>query len=204
MPRPWQYPRWRRVLLQAILWLVLAGAVGLAALVARQRVQSQQIYLSNRITINSLTLQLPAHWIISPDGDNQGVIAHEPQDSDQQRGLMIRFYPANSATSADQFLDLNGLSQESIVPPDDGTDGQIPPLPQGSEPIEIAGSQGVLRRILRSNPTMSQDDVNIREELIAAAILPTHQAIVIRLYCPPDADEDNTALIRRLAASIKS
>src|SRR5271170_3082018 len=204
MPRSWQYPRWRRILVPTIMWLVLAGAVGLAALVARQRAISQHVDLSNRIAVDSVTAQLPAGWIVLADGDNLGVIAHEPGDSDQQRALTIRLYPVASGTSSADFLAHSGLFREPVIPPNgDGSDEEIPALSQEPELIEVAGSTGILRKAVRSYPPATPDsDETRREELIAAAVLPTHQAIVLRLYCPPDTDQDNTALLRRIAAAI--
>ena len=196
MPRSWQYPRWRRILLQAVLWLVLAAAAGLAALVSRQRLQSEVINLSHPVPLTGLTAMLPANWIIVPDADNLGVIATEPQNSDQQRTLIIRLLPPSPPALAAFFLLQNGLTP-------DNPDGQIPPVQQESDPIPIANTTGILKKSLRAytNPT-SETDQNIREELVVGALLPKHQAIIIRLTCPPEEDTQNTTLIRRLAAAI--
>jgi hypothetical protein len=204
MPRSWQYPRLRRILVPTIMWLVLAGAVGIAALVSRQRTQSQHIDLSNRITIDAITIQLPNKWAIIPDGDNLGAIIRESGDSDQQRALMIRLYPVPPNLTSAEFLTRSGLFREPAPSPtDDETQEDLPPLSQEPQPIEIAGSPGILRKALRSYPpTPADPEETQREELIAAAVLPNHQAIVLRLYCPPDTDEENTTLLHRLTAAI--
>ena len=198
MPLSWQYPRWRRFLLLAVLWLVLAAAAGLAALVSRQRLQSQRIDLTHRITLNSLTIMLPAKWIAVPDPDNLGVIANEPQDSDQQRSLIIRQLPSSPPALAAFFLLQNGLTPDT-------PDGQIPPIQPDRDPVPIAGTTGILKKSLRAftNPTSETDQI-IREELVVGALLPKHQALIIRLTCPPETDAENTTLIRQIAAAIRS
>jgi hypothetical protein len=200
MPRSWQYPRWRRILLQATLWLVLAAAVGLAALVSRQRLQSQRIDLTHRVTLSTLTIMLPANWITVPDVDNLGLIANEPQDSDQQRSLTIRLLPATPALAMTLLLQ-NGLSTDAPDPLQ--LDSQSPPLEQDHNPVPVAGTTGILQKSLRAytSPASETDQV-IREELVVIALLPTHQALIIHLTCPPEEDAQNTTLIRRLAAAI--
>lgn len=203
MPRSWQYPRWRRILLQATLCLILAAAIGVAALVSRQRIQSQYVDLSRRITIDSLAISLPANWIVFSDVDNMGVAAREPEDSDQQRSLAIRVQPVSPGLTAAEFLIRSGISQEAIDP-GDLSDPTLPPQRRAFEPIEIAGVQGILMKVLRSDPSSPDSQEMAREELIAVAILPTHQGIVIRLSGAPDGDADNTALIRRFSRQIQS
>ena len=201
MPRSWQNPRWRRILLQATLWLILAASVGIAALVTRQRNQSQYVNLTNHATIDTLSLQLPARWISVVDPDSLGVTATERGDSNQQRRLIIRLQPAVFGLSAAQILAASGFSQETIIP--DTSDEDLPSLSQTPEPIQIAGTSGILKKSLRAYPPPTPDaDETIREELIAAAVLPNHHAIVIRLYCPPEDDQDNTTLLQRIAAAI--
>jgi hypothetical protein len=202
MARSWQNPRWRRILLQATLWLILAAAVGVAALVTRQRNQSQYVNLNNPVSIDSITVHLPNKWFAAIDPDSLGVIASERGNSDQQRRLMIRLQPATSGLSPAQFLAAAGFSLETIMPGND-SDEDIPSLSQEPQPIQIAGAPGILKRSLRSYPASTPDaDETIREEIIACAILPTHQAILIRLYCPPEDDQDNTTLVQRIAAAI--
>jgi hypothetical protein len=64
MARSWQYPRWRRLLMQSAMWVILGGTVGLAALLDRHQHELSQVALAAPLQCSSIRLQLPANWII--------------------------------------------------------------------------------------------------------------------------------------------
>ena len=66
MARPWQYTRGRFILMQAVMWLILAATVGLAALVVRKR--SHPVELTQPVTLGRISLLLPKGWRVSTPG----------------------------------------------------------------------------------------------------------------------------------------
>jgi len=65
MARPWEYPRWRRVLMQVAMWVIFGGTLGLAQLVVRQR-QLTPIVLEPRTRLGPL-------WVRFATGMDAGV-----------------------------------------------------------------------------------------------------------------------------------
>src|SRR5437879_3323995 len=79
MARSWQYPRWRRILMQATMWLILAATVGLAALVTRQRTHTARTEMSQVRTVGDFTITLPTRWKVVDGGDGAMLlVAREP------------------------------------------------------------------------------------------------------------------------------
>ncbi len=72
MARSWQYPRWRRVVAQAVLWAVFAATVGMAGLVVRQRRLAGSVELTNPYQVDlpagvRVTARLPKGWLVTHD-----------------------------------------------------------------------------------------------------------------------------------------
>lgn len=60
MARPWQYTRGRFILMQVVMWLILAAAVGVAALITRQR--THPISLAAPVSLGRISVSLPKGW----------------------------------------------------------------------------------------------------------------------------------------------
>lgn len=74
MGRPWEYPRWRRVLMQAVMWVILAGTVGLAQLVVVER-RRAQIELEAPVRVGPIWVRTPVDWTPTPDSDpDKGIL----------------------------------------------------------------------------------------------------------------------------------
>ena len=62
MAKSWQYPRSRRILMQAAMWLIFGGTIALAALVNRHETEARRVDLTDPQTFGNLELSLPRGW----------------------------------------------------------------------------------------------------------------------------------------------
>src|SRR5712672_418495 len=69
MARSWQYPRWRRMLMQGVLCVVLVATVGLAEWVTRARQRTSWGGLKQSVVNERLRIALPARWTVRPQTD---------------------------------------------------------------------------------------------------------------------------------------
>ena len=60
--RAWYFPRWRHLLMQMVMWLVLGTSMVLAAMLDYHLRQGQIIDFSPTVTDGSLSFRLPATW----------------------------------------------------------------------------------------------------------------------------------------------
>src|SRR5262245_25799739 len=94
MPRANDISKWRRIAMQAIMWIILAGTIGLAALVDA-RVAGTRNALGPTLTIGgNVRLQLPAGWIGAED-DESFIEARESNDQ-LARAIRVKLGPPNS------------------------------------------------------------------------------------------------------------
>ncbi|HEY8751548.1 MAG TPA: hypothetical protein VIM11_26440, partial [Tepidisphaeraceae bacterium] len=70
---PWDYPRWRRVLMQVVMWVVLAGSLGLAQLLARGRMNDR----GNAVRMGMFEVRLPAEFKLDPSDLGTGLVARD-------------------------------------------------------------------------------------------------------------------------------
>src|SRR5690242_6674171 len=82
MGRPWEYPRWKRVLMQAAMWVIFGGTLGLAQFVSHERRVSPQADLGPPQVWGRLIIQLPEGWHPEEKGLDQVLMIEgiDPQD----------------------------------------------------------------------------------------------------------------------------
>jgi hypothetical protein len=121
MPRPTEIPKWRRIAMQAIMWVVLAATVGLAAVVNRELRKTHGGELGDPITIaQDVTLRLPHHWV-EADSDDDSITVREP-GANAQMGRTIEVTVGAPASPFDFFRSLTdgenfgGNVQQMTVP----------------------------------------------------------------------------------------
>jgi len=74
MPRDPYFPRWRHLLMQVVMWVILGGTLALAALLDRHLRIGQIINFSAPITEGPITFSLPDGWkTFSRQGEGDGV-----------------------------------------------------------------------------------------------------------------------------------
>src|SRR5437762_7495835 len=122
MAKSWQYPRWRRAVMQGTMWLILAATVGLAALVNRHQRHGMVPALDtkNPITLgNAVKVFLPANWAAprsdGPSGNTapMSVQVREPVPSGSPavgRTIAVSLFAAPGFTSPREFLYHSGLA----------------------------------------------------------------------------------------------
>jgi len=123
MARPWEYPRWRRVLMQVVMWVILGGTLGLAQLVVRQR-QQAPIFLQLPVQVGPLWVSLPLGWTaILADAPATGEL--QAVDADQTQELIIRVQriaagqepgsDANQPGAGTQPIYFKGLNRKGVM-----------------------------------------------------------------------------------------
>jgi hypothetical protein len=208
MARSWQYPRWRRMLMQIALVLILAGTAGLAELVTRQRNQSVVPELKQSRTLDGILVKLPTNWVVNDD-DADVLIAREPRADEQGRILLVRVQHVGRAMSAEGFLRRSGLLNGTVVvrneeeqTPDDSITTDVAPVKMQS--IMMAGQKGVMAHVLREGPPATDMSPTLHSQLIATAVLPSRTAIVLQLdSMEPDVDGNDAMLVEQIAAAME-
>src|SRR5689334_8207318 len=92
MARSWHYPRWRRYLMQAVMWLIFAGTIALAAYVDHRKHAAQHVELAAASVHGGLSIALPKSWKIEqPTEDNPLVVltATEPKADDEENDEQV-------------------------------------------------------------------------------------------------------------------
>jgi hypothetical protein len=86
MAKSWQYPRWRRIVMQLVLWLVLAGTLGLAALVDHKRSQTHRPSLGNAASYGDLEIRLPKRWQVAQGTDDHPLLVVQATEGGTDSG----------------------------------------------------------------------------------------------------------------------
>jgi hypothetical protein len=81
MARSWYFPRWRHLLMQMVMWIVLGTSMVLAAMLDHRLRQGQIIDFSPTITDDSLSFRLPATWKTWAQRNDADVTEHVATDS---------------------------------------------------------------------------------------------------------------------------
>src|SRR5271170_4193600 len=81
MARAWYFPRWRHLLMQMVMWLVLGASMVLAAMLDHHLRQGQIIDFSPTVTDDSLSFRLPSTWKTWTRRNDADVTEHVATDS---------------------------------------------------------------------------------------------------------------------------
>lgn len=141
MARPWDYPRWRRVLMQAVTWLILGGTVALAQLVVHQK-QRAALRLGPPLRFGALIVRVPEGWKVKEEDGSEGSVLDAFEDGQRMRiEQFIAPSPSDLAPDSDEdakrsgsiekirFAGLNREGQLLVVP-------EYRPSPEGTVPEE--------------------------------------------------------------------
>jgi hypothetical protein len=200
MSRQWKSPALRFWMLQATLCFVLAAAVGLAAIVRSRKVHASRIELEAPETFGTLELRKPAGWTGSPHVD--GVTLTEPASAERPGRKLRVWHAVNdvfmspleylvrsgdlSTREATLLLDAGGPDDESVR----------------FRTISIAGWPGVLVSQTRWISAPGVQRPITWKQTLACTILPSGEAVRLRLEGQGVADERDEKLVRRVAEKI--
>ncbi len=169
--------------MQCVMWLVLAAAVGAAALINHEMRLRHRVVLDAPRALGQLRIALPRGWIRGSEGEGD-VLAHlsEPGEGLGRRQLLIL-----------------SISTEGFIPPLtclERLNGRIGRPPEEQiQRLQMGGYPGVLvsRRMRRAG--------GVEAGVVQACVsFPWRQAIVIHLEGL--AGEEEGDLVQRIAASI--
>ena len=108
MARPWEYPRWRRVLMQAATWLILGGTVALAQLVVHQK-QRAALRLGPPLRFGALIVRVPEGWKVKEEDGSEGSVLDAFKDDQLMRiAQLIARIPADLAPDSDDDAKRSG------------------------------------------------------------------------------------------------
>jgi len=180
------------------LWLVLAGVVGLAMLVTYEKRRCLRVPLSGPQIIGRLHVSLPANWKIKstgslPEGGDFVYAEESAPEGEPPRKLSIERRPVGQLVSPMEHLfraellsekDLSGVGR-----------GERPTV----QNILLAGYPG--RLVTQTFPVASQRGP-VKKQLLACAVLPSAQALVIKLEGAGEADAADEELVRQMAETV--
>ena len=204
-------------MVQVILWAILGGTLGVAALVVRHKRLVGAVELAEVRTVDLpggvvVGVRLPKGWAVEHDPAEHGGAeemartfeADEPAGGvggtpgpgagDYDRGLIVRFEPLSVAVSAREQLDHSGLLSQAVKP-SGGT-------------MTVAGVDGCW--VAFGRPMAVPRGPMYHPAYAAVGVVPAGPAtpgpiaVTVVLDCPPgDVDEQGDHdLLRRVAAAV--
>jgi hypothetical protein len=159
MPYQWHFPRWRHVSMQGIMWLILGGSVGLAALLDGHLVRASIVTLGSPIADAPFSFQLPDDWNTqtqtNPDYNSIEYTATKPDDSDAQRVLKVLHQKITSPIFPAEYVNrLLGRNRQVVW----------------VEGRNVAGRPGV--QVRWSSPGQSDDQTDGTNGIVFCLIVP--------------------------------
>jgi hypothetical protein len=174
MPRPVEYTPARRMIMQAILWVVLGGAVALAAAVVHQKHQALMAELGPIRISGPIHFRLPADWMVTPagpmDDPRLAATANEP-DNGSGRPAQIFVFRERVKTMIEpkDYLERSGLLNDLFPDPNDAR-----PTLEGEATV---GQWPGVAIVGMAHPQLTEnDDTDTR---LICAVLPDNQALTL-------------------------
>ena len=186
--------------MQITLWLLLAATLGLAALVDHQRQKALRVSLGPVQTFGDLSVRLPAHWQMNAGEAESAVVvsAEDQTEAGQRRHEALRRLDIIRLRTRDFISPLEILLQDPQVARllksqmAQGEDS-LKSVPMGSWP-------GIL--LTMESTADRRRGVVTAKELLAATVLPSRQAILIRLSGFGMVEPADEQIVRQVAASL--
>lgn len=200
MNRSWFLAHWRRILMQAVLCGLLAITLGLAALATYQKRLALRLVLSDKpVNVGRLSVNLPVGWspvaISEETSGGDSFFVDEPL-GDGKPGRRLTFHRFRTAGLP---APLEQLLRSMMISGADLTGGENPhTFPSKVQRLEVAGWPGVMvtRAISKAGGR------RVQKEVLACAILPPAQAVVIQLDGTGEPDAADEELVRQMAETV--
>lgn len=186
--------------MQAALCGVLAITVGLAALATHQKRLALRLVLNAQpVSVGRLRVKLPVGWspaAISEETSGGDSFFVDELPGEGKPGRRLAFHRHRTAGLP---APLEQLLRSSMIGEVDLTGGENPPTPPSKiQRLEVAGWPGVMvtRTIGKGGGR------RLQKEVLACAILPPAQAVVIQLDGSGEPDAADEELVRQMAETV--
>src|ERR1700722_1014477 len=120
MARSWHFPRWRRIAMQATMWVILMGTVGLASFQVYHLEHAHEISFGEPIVDGPLQFQLPAGWAVSRQVIGAGVTYEAANAVDGRVLRVIRRPVPRMMSPVEYLLNFAQVSGGLEAPPESG------------------------------------------------------------------------------------
>jgi len=179
----------RRMVMQIVLFIVLLGAVGLAALVDRHLGGVGQMQLGPPQTSGPLHFRLPASWIVVREINGDARIAAIATTPDSHRKFTFYREGLQQIISPGDYLDQSGLLSEIF--------GDQPP-----EAVDttLAGQPAI--RLEAELQITTPELAFIQSEIVVCCVFPNRQAVTLRLTKRGDFTPADEHLFDEIARSV--
>jgi hypothetical protein len=181
MARSWQYSRYRRAIMQGVMWVVLGATVGLASLQARQHLSPAHLSAPMRFyDQDPWRIPVPDSWVPTESGGHH-VDFREPVSP--YRELRVMFDSVDPSVTPAVFL---------------AAKLQLKELPI-AKLIPMCGQQGIQVPIGMVMPGAAHQ---VGANIYSATVLPNGDAIIIRLTIPGPLTPQDMSLADAIATGI--
>jgi hypothetical protein len=188
-------PKVRQIVMQGVLVLVFAGAVGLAALVTRHVRMSMRVELGEARTFGRLVAKLPAKWLSSPATVEKGdAIEAEEPPTELQAGRRLRLMRQKSdglVSPLEHLLRSGLIKPEALKALSEGREGY------SLTNVTVGGWPGQMLTM-----TDSPRPGVLHKDVVACATLPSSQALVVELEGLGPLDASDRELVRQMSENV--
>jgi len=204
----WEQTRARRLTLEAVMVLLLVAVLGVSMLVTRVRLSADRIDLGDPMVDGPVSLRLPRTWSIAHEfDDTTGRFIHAAEPGPDGRTISVFRHRPDRLLSPVEYLAESGI----LIERNETTDVVASPgrAVGGWTPTEIGGFPAVLYRISYPGDAPDAQAIGARapvrwpKRLIGLTVLPSHQAIAIRVEGTGPVDLADERLIREILASVQ-
>lgn len=204
----WEQTRARRLTLEAVMVLLLLAVLGVSMLVTRARLSTDRIDLGDPMVDGPVSLRLPRTWSIAHEfDDTTGRFIHAAEPGPDGRTISVFRHRPDRLLSPVEYLAESGI----LIERNETTDVVASPgrAVGGWTPTEIGGFPAVLYRISYPGDAPDAQALGARapmrwpKRLIGLTVLPSHQAIAIRVEGTGPVDLADERLIREILASVQ-
>jgi len=208
-------PVLRRLVMQGVLVLVFAGAVGLAWLVTRHVTMRMQVELAEAQGVGRLMVRLPARWVEAEKGSIEKGDAIEVEEVIEGPGNAVKTAPGargtarGAAAGPGRRLRVSRQRSEGLVSPLEHLyrSGRIKAevlraLAEGREGyarenVAVSGWPGQMV----SYTTSARPGV-MHKDIVACAVLRSGQALVVQLQGVGPVDASDKAVVRQICENV--
>jgi hypothetical protein len=188
-------PKVRQILMQSLLVLVFAAAVGLAALVTRHVRMSMRVELGEQKTIGRLVVRLPLKWLSSPVTleKGEGVEVEEPpsETAPVRRLRIMRQKSDGFAPPLEHLFRSGQIKADTLKGLAEGREGY------SISNLSIGGWPGQMLTMM-SSPRAGV----VHKDVLACAMMPGSQALVIALEGLGPLDASDKELVRQMSENV--